>query len=57
LVRLYRHSEQFRQGEAGQAVFGFFIHALPHLNAAGRLLLGEISDPFASLCQSHTGKR
>jgi hypothetical protein len=27
---------------------GFLAHAVPHLNAAGRLLLGKIADPFAS---------
>lgn len=28
-------------------IVSFLIHVIPHLNAAGRLLLDEVSDPFA----------
>jgi hypothetical protein len=26
---------------------GFLYHVIPHLNSAGRLLLGDVADPFA----------
>ena len=32
--------------EASTFVVSFLIHVVPHLNAAGRLLLGKIEDPF-----------
>ena len=32
---------------ASTLIVSFLIHVIPHLNAAGRLLLDEISDPFA----------
>jgi hypothetical protein len=37
--------------EATTFVIGFLYHVVPHLNAAGRLLLDEIRDPFASEVQ------
>ena len=33
--------------EAVSELVGMLYHIIPHLNAAGRLLLDEISDPFA----------
>lgn len=47
LWEAYQHPEDTSKDVAGDAVFGFLIHAVPHLMAASRLLLGEISDPFA----------
>jgi hypothetical protein len=49
LATLYRDPGQFDREAAGAIVFEFLIHALPHLLAAGRLLLGEVRDPFAEL--------
>jgi hypothetical protein len=49
LAELYKNPNLFEQKEARRFIFGFLVHVIPHLNAAGRLLLGEISDPF---CQS-----
>jgi hypothetical protein len=46
LASLYARPEAFDKDEAGDRVFRFLIHALPHLLAAGRLLLGKVSDPF-----------
>ena len=46
LKAIYEHPEQFDRLEAGREIFGFLIHVIPHLKAAGRLLLDEISDPF-----------
>jgi hypothetical protein len=40
--------EQLDAEAASALVIGFLYHVVPHLNAAGRLLLDEISDPFAS---------
>src|SRR5262249_35846894 len=43
----YKNPEKTSKEAAGDAVFGFLVHALPHLMAAGRLLLDEIHDTFA----------
>lgn len=32
---------------ASTIVIGFLYHVIPHLNAAGRLLLGDVGDPFS----------
>ena len=48
LAAFYQHPEQFPPATASKLIFGFLVHALPHLNAAGRLLLNEIADPFAA---------
>jgi hypothetical protein len=45
LQRLYRELND-SSTDAAEFVIGFLCHVIPHLNAAGRLLLGEISDPF-----------
>src|SRR5207253_1309986 len=49
LAALYDNPGRFDKKAAGQAVYGFLIHALPHLMAAGRLLDGKLSDPFLAL--------
>jgi hypothetical protein len=47
LCRLYDHPEETTREEAEDAVFGFLIHAVPHLMAASRLLVGkEPTHPF-----------
>jgi hypothetical protein len=33
--------------EATTFIIGFLYHVIPHLNAAGNLLLDEVPDPFA----------
>jgi hypothetical protein len=45
LLELYGHPEQ-PQGNPAQTIAGFLYHVIPHLNAAGRLLLDRIPDPF-----------
>jgi hypothetical protein len=47
LEAIYEHPEQFDRREAGRAIAGFLYHVIPHLKAAGRLLLEEIPDAFA----------
>src|SRR4051812_29921473 len=39
LAELYRHPERFGKDEAADRVAGFLYHVIPHLRAAGRLLL------------------
>ncbi len=46
LVAIYEHPEQFDRKSAGCDIAGFLYHAIPHLKAAGRLLLEEIPDAF-----------
>jgi hypothetical protein len=46
LKAIYDNPDKIDRAEAGREIFGFLIHVIPHLKAAGRLLLDEISDPF-----------
>src|SRR5437773_7858330 len=46
LTRLYENPEKQDLEAASTAIIGFLYHVVPHLNAAGRLLLDEIVDPF-----------
>jgi len=58
LSDLYDHPHGVKQKDAQQIVFGFLIHAVPHLMAAGRLLLGkEISHPFDYPWDKRDGSR
>lgn len=45
MAELYKNPEKLNV-EAGKIVVAFLYHAIPHLNAAGRLLLDNIPDPF-----------
>jgi hypothetical protein len=47
LADLYNHPERRDEDAASTLVIGFLYHVIPHLNAAGRLLLDEIGDPFS----------
>ncbi len=47
LTNLYKHPEKSEIDPACNLVIGFLYHVIPHLNAAGHLLLGEIPDAFA----------
>jgi hypothetical protein len=40
--------------EATTFVIGFLYHVIPHLNAAGNLLLDEVPDPFATKVRSNS---
>jgi hypothetical protein len=46
LMSLYSDSGVGKEA-AAKFVVGFLYHVIPHLNAAGRLLLGGIPDPFS----------
>jgi len=46
LQELYSRPEKADAKSASLFLHGFLIHVVPHLNAAGRLLVGEIRDPF-----------
>jgi hypothetical protein len=47
LVALYKKPGQTAKQVAGDVVYGFLIHALPHLMEAGRLLEGHpVRNPF-----------
>ena len=45
LVMLYEQ-HHLEKNKAASIVSGFLYHAIPHLNAAGRLLLDSVPDPF-----------
>jgi hypothetical protein len=46
LYEMYQHPEKVRLDDASLGVMGFLYHVIPHLSAAGRLLLDEIPDAF-----------
>lgn len=48
LAALYKDPNMMDRKSARQAIFGFLVHVIPHLNSAGRLMLEEVSDPFAA---------
>jgi hypothetical protein len=43
---LYQHPEKAKLDDATIKIIGFLYHVIPHLKAAGRLLLDEIPDAF-----------
>jgi hypothetical protein len=47
LVDWYKHPEKLDREAAGTLVAAFLYHVIPHLKAAGRLLLDEIPDAFS----------
>jgi len=47
LTALFERPGQTDLGTACNHVVGFLYHVIPHLNAAGRLLLDEIPDAFS----------
>jgi hypothetical protein len=54
---LYSHPERFSTHDATTQVIAILVHVIPHLNAAGRLLLDEVSDPFADMYQPEIEKK
>jgi hypothetical protein len=46
LTKLYRRPGNFDRESASQIVAAFLYHVVPHVRAAGHLLLGEIPDSF-----------
>ena len=49
LSAVYRHPEKTSVADASSNIMGFLYHAIPHLAAAGRLLLEEVPDAFADM--------
>ena len=47
IMDLYEHPEKYKTREAAIRFIAILVHVIPHLNAAGRILLNQISDPFA----------
>lgn len=46
LAHLFKKPEGLDAEGASNLLIGFLYHVVPHLNAAGRLLLDKIDDPF-----------
>jgi len=47
LHELFSHPEKIAVDEAAIFLIGMLSHVVPHINAAGKLMLGKIPDPFA----------
>jgi hypothetical protein len=54
---MVEHPEKWKLKEATEFLIGFLYHVVPHLSAAGRLLLDEIKDPFAKKLAPRTGPK
>lgn len=52
------HPETQKKSDTEEFLIGFLYHVVPHLSAAGRLLLDNIPDPFAETepVGPHTGR-
>jgi hypothetical protein len=46
LAALYENPGSLKKKDASSIVVGFLYHVIPHLGAAGRLLLDDVGDPF-----------
>ena len=46
LTAIYEHPDQVDRKQAGRDIAGFLFHVIPHLKAAGRLLVDDIPDAF-----------
>ncbi len=49
LAAIYKNPGKFDRQSAGHIVAGFLYHVIPHLRAAGRLLLDQIPDAFENV--------
>ena len=49
LAHLFEHPEKAKLDEASIFLIGFLAHVIPHLKAAGRLLLDHVNDPFEDI--------
>jgi len=47
LAALFNNPDQQDDEAASVSLIGFLYHAVPHLNAAARLLLDDVGDPFS----------
>jgi hypothetical protein len=57
MAALYHSPENFDQDTADAIVFGFLNHALHHLMASSRLLLGEVRDIFREQEENHSPQK
>ena len=48
LSDLFANPARYSKSDAAKRLASILYHIVPHLNAAGRLLLDEIVDPFAA---------
>lgn len=48
LSDLFADPARYSKSDAAKMLASILYHIVPHLNAAGRLLLDEIADPFAA---------
>ena len=47
LHEMYSSPESWDPNSACEILIGFMYHVIPHLNAAGQLLVDEVRDPFS----------
>src|SRR5262249_32615785 len=49
LSDFFRNPDQYEEESASTLLIGFLYHVVPHLRAAGELLLDEVGDPFPQI--------
>lgn len=52
-AEIVEHPGNHKKDDTLRFLIGFLYHVVPHLNAAGRLLLDHINDPFAEQPEPH----
>jgi hypothetical protein len=57
LAELFQNPKKFSQKQAGDIVAGFLFHVIPHLRAAGRLLLDYTPDDIFLELETYWSKQ
>lgn len=57
LAELFKHPDRLDADAASTFLIGLLYHVVPHINAAGRLMLDRIDDPFAESDEDQSRKK
>ena len=47
LADLFKNPDKYDEDYTSNFLIGFLYHVIPHIDAAGRLLLDQVSSPFS----------
>jgi hypothetical protein len=56
LAELFKHPDRQDEEAVSTLLIGFLYHVVPHVTAAGRLLLDRIDDPFTESDEGQSSK-
>ena len=57
LTAMSQEAEGWSPDEAMKKLIGVLYHVIPHLNASGRILLGDVNDHFENDTSAHLLKK